>query len=172
MPRTLNTHGGGALTNANGLHFEQTTDLDDALIRKGYSISKIGEVYGNGIHIGFSKRKKDFRRFLQANGVNLSVNSDALEPDDAFINVRNQTVYIIEKKFQSVSGSVDEKLQTCLYKKMQYEKLVSQIGCDIVYTYVLSDWFKQDKYRDVLNYIQYVGCYYFFNELPLDFLGL
>ncbi|MCI5845634.1 MAG: hypothetical protein MRZ94_07630 [Oscillospiraceae bacterium] len=129
-------------------------------------------MYGNGIHIGFSKRKKDFRRFLQANGVNLSVNSDALEPDDAFINVRNQTVYIIEKKFQSVSGSVDEKLQTCLYKKMQYEKLVSQIGCKIVYTYVLSDWFKQDKYRDVLNYIQYVGCYYFFNELPLDFLGL
>ena len=159
MPRTPNTHGGGALTNANGLHFEQTTDLDDALIRKGYSISKIGGVYGNGIHIGFSKRKKDFRRFLQANGVNLSVNSDALEPDDAFINVRNQTVYIIEKKFQSVSGSVDEKLQTCLYKKMQYEKLVSQIGCDIVYTYVLSDWFKQDKYRDVLNYIQYVICY-------------
>ena len=54
MPRTPNTHGGGALTNANGLHFEQTTDLDDALIRKGYSISKIGEVYGNGIHIAVS----------------------------------------------------------------------------------------------------------------------
>lgn len=33
MPRTPNIHGGGARTNQNGLHFEQTTSLDDALCR-------------------------------------------------------------------------------------------------------------------------------------------
>lgn len=93
-------------------------------------------------------------------------------PDDAFINIRNRTVYIIEKKFQSVAGSVDEKLQTCLYKKTQYEKLVSQTEYDIKYICVLNDWFRQDKYCDVLSYIKYVGCSCFFNELPLYFLGI
>lgn len=36
MSRTPNTHGGGALTNAKGLHFEQITSLDTALQKKGY----------------------------------------------------------------------------------------------------------------------------------------
>ena len=38
MPRTPNIHGGGARTNQNGLHFEQTTSLDDALCNAGYTI--------------------------------------------------------------------------------------------------------------------------------------
>lgn len=38
MPRIPNTHGGGALTNAHGLLFEQTTSLNAALINNGYSI--------------------------------------------------------------------------------------------------------------------------------------
>lgn len=173
MPRTPNTHGGGALTNAHGLRFEQTTSLNEALINAGLRLSHSGEVCGSlGFVLGYSKSKHKFLRFLEENGVNLSVNSDTLLPDDAFINIGNKTVYIIEKKFQSVAGSVDEKLQTCLYKKMQYEKLVSQMEYDIAYTYVLSDWFKQHKYYDVLSYIEYVGCSYFFNELPLRYLGI
>ena len=35
MPKSPNTHGGGARTNLNGLHFEQTTSLDDALYSAG-----------------------------------------------------------------------------------------------------------------------------------------
>ena len=31
MTKNVNTHGGGAFTNLNGLHFEQTTSLDTAL---------------------------------------------------------------------------------------------------------------------------------------------
>lgn len=172
MPRTPNTHGGGALTNANGLHFEQTTSLDVALQRKSYDVLSTGEIYYNNTLIGYSKSKRAFIKFLEENNIDLSVNSDTLLPDDAFINIRNRTVYIIEKKFQSVAGSVDEKLQTCLYKKKQYEKLVSQMEYDIKYIYVLNDWFRQDKYCDVLSYIKYVGCSYFFNELPLHFLGI
>ena len=173
MPRTPNTHGGGALTNVNGLHFEQTTSLNDALVNEGFRLSQDGRVCNSkGVVLGYSKSKRAFIKFLEENGVDLSVNSDTLLPDDAFINIINRTVYIIEKKFQSVAGSVDEKLQTCLYKKMQYEKLVSQMEYDIAYTYVLSDWFKQHKYYDVLSYIEYVGCSYFFNELPLRYLGI
>lgn len=43
--------------------------------------------------------------------------SKQMLPDEAFYNYYNKTVYIIEKKFQSSSGSVDEKIQTCDFKK-------------------------------------------------------
>lgn len=173
MARQANIYGGGALTNAHGLYFEQTTSLNDALVNQGYRLKTNGEVFNlKGVFMGYSKSKQDFIRFLDDNKVNLNLNSDTLLPDDAFINIQNRIVYIIEKKFQSVAGSVDEKLQTCLYKKQQYIKLVSQIGFKVAYTYVLNDWFSKPKYIDVLEYIKNVGCYYFFNELPLDFLGL
>lgn len=77
-----------------------------------------------------------------------------------------------EIKFQEVVGSVDEKLQTCGFKNEQYSKLLAPLGIAVKYVYVLCDWFKKDEYKDVLGYVQSVSCYYFFNELPLDFLGL
>lgn len=172
MPRNPNTHGGGALTNVNGLSFEQITSLDEVLNQSGYVVTITGEVYSEDKLVGYSRAKHQFRKFLEANGVDLSVNSDVLLPDNAFINILNETVYIIEKKFQSVASSVDEKLQTCPYKRRQYYKLVSQIEYDIAYTYVLNDWFKQPKYYDVLKFIKECGCYYFFNELPLQFLNI
>jgi len=129
-----------ARTNANGLWFEQTTSLNEAFIDGGYRVATDGKICtSKGAVLGYSKSKHEFKRFLEENGVDLKVNSDKLLPDDAFINIRNKTVYIVEKKFQSVSGSVDEKLQTCLYKKRQYYKLVSQMGYRISYTYVLND---------------------------------
>jgi hypothetical protein len=83
-----------------------------------------------------------------------------------------KTLYIIEIKFQEVAGSVDEKLQTCDFKNKQYNKLLAPLGISVKYVYILSDWFKKDVYRDVLKYVESVGCYYFFHELPLSFLGL
>ncbi len=173
MARMANKSGGGARTNANGLRFEQTTSLNEAFIEGGYRVESDGKICtSKGAILGYSKSKHEFILFLKENGVDLKVNSDKLLPDDAFINVRNKTVYIVEKKFQSVSGSVDEKLQTCLYKKMQYGKLVSQMGYCIAYTYVLNDWFRQPKYKNVLKFIEDVGCHYYFNELPLSFLDI
>ena len=173
MPRIPNTHGGGALTNAHGLLFEQTTSLNDALINAGYRVTDEGKVINSvGVILGYSRSKREFIRYLEEQGVDLTVNSDQLSPDDAFINIINRTIYIIEKKFQSVSGSVDEKLQTCLYKKRQYTKLARQIGYDLEYTYILNGWFAKPKYVDVLEFIEEVGCHYYFNELPLEFLGI
>lgn len=81
-------------------------------------------------------------------------------------------MFIIKIKFQGVAGSVDEKLQTCDFKNRQYQKLLSPLYIQVKYVYVLNDWFKKDEYKDVLGFVKSVGCYYFFNEIPLDFLGL
>ncbi|MDR0772612.1 MAG: hypothetical protein LBF15_06545 [Candidatus Peribacteria bacterium] len=76
--------------------------------------------------------------------------------------ILNNTLFIIEAKYQQVKGSVDEKLQTCDFKNKQYKKLFSPLNISVKYCYILSEWFMDPKYKDVLNYIQAVDCYYFF----------
>ncbi len=93
-------------------------------------------------------------------------------PDEALYVGRVKTLYIIEKKFQHGGGSVDEKLQTCVFKKQQYQKLVHGLDMDVEYLYVCNDWFQQEEYEDVREFIQDVGCHIFFDEIPLSFLQL
>ncbi len=173
MPRRANRFGGGSRTNANGLHFEQTTNLDDALVRAGYSINDC-HVFKDGVEIGMSTPKnKIYTYYLLINGIDYrDYNSKRWQPDEAFINFNNGTVYIIEKKFQNGSGSVDEKLPNCDFKKQEYEKLFFPLNYKVVFIYVFNDWFRHPQYRDTLEYIERVGCKYFFNEIPLEALGL
>ncbi len=173
MPRTPNRFGGGARTNANGLHFEQTTSLNAALIDAGYHIHAV-KVYNGTVLIGLSIPKHNFYKyFLEPNQIDfIQFNSKKWLPDECFVNLGNNTIYIIEKKFQNCAGSVDEKLPNCDFKKKEYEKLCHPIGFDVKYLYVFNDWFTKSIYRDTLEYIEDVGCNYFYNEIPLDFLGL
>lgn len=182
----VNTHGGGANTNVNGLSFEQTTKLSTALESVGCDIqavstsvvktgkNKIQEVLYQGTHIGFACAQHAFEKYLSHyQDVDMkTVLSKSLRPDDVFINDITKTVYIIEKKFQHDSGSVDEKLQTCDFKKKQYKKLLRTAEYDVEYYYVCNDWFAGREYADVREYIEDVGCKIFFNEIPLDYLGL
>lgn len=173
MSKKVNTVGGGAQTNKNGLKFEQTTSLDEALATYGYEIRK-HKVFKGETLIGLSlQKRKLYKYFLEKKEIDyMNYISKRLEPDDAFINFKNKTVYILEKKFQNGAGSVDEKLQTCDFKKKQYTKLFNPIGYKCEYAYILCDWFKDPKYKDVLDYIESMGCYYFFNTVPLKYLGL
>ncbi len=59
MPRNPNIHGGGARTNQNGLHFEQTTSLDDALCNSGYDVIN-HTVYRGTQQIGMSVPQKNY----------------------------------------------------------------------------------------------------------------
>lgn len=175
MQRNPNIFGGGAQTNRNGLHFEQTTSLNNALIHAGYEIRNQYDVYMNNILIGHSVNKSKFSTvFLRNHGINyLQYNSKRWDPDEAFVNLKNNTVYIIEKKFQRSSGSVDEKLSTFLFKKREYENLLAPIGFNVVYIYLLSsDWFNTAKYKDYFDYMEEENCPYFFDVLPLEALGL
>lgn len=119
------------------------------------------------------KKNKLYARFLAPMNVDYKqLISKRLLPDDAVLVLINKTLYIVEIKFQVVSGSVDEKLQTCDFKLRQYKKLICQLDLNVKYVYILNDWFKKPEYKDVLEYVHSVGCDYFFNELPLSYLGL
>jgi len=74
-----------------------------------------------------------------------------LLPDDALLVIVRETLFIIEVKYQQVEGSVDEKLQTCDFKCKQYLKLVGSLGLKVEYVYVLNDWFRNPRYKDVLD---------------------
>ena len=125
-------------------------------------------MYKDGEVIGYSVPKHAlYSVVLEPNKIDWQkIISKKLLPDEAFLITGVKTVYIIEKKFQNTAGSVDEKLQTCDFKKKQYEKLFSGTSIKVEYIYVLNDWFKDPKYQDVLNYILSVGCHYYFNEIP------
>ncbi len=163
---------GGANTKS-GLAFEGNTKLSDFLSNQvGYEVSD-GNVFFKGELVGRIFTKHRFYKFLVELGIDWkSLISRKLIPDDSiFVFVAN-TLFIIECKFQKREGSVDEKLQTCDFKKKQYQKLLSKANIEVEYIYLLSDWFRNPKYKDVLDYIHSVHCYYFFEFIPLIKLGL
>ena len=156
-----------------GLNFEVERDLLTALAKApGYTVKDSTILYV-GVEVARSYRKHSFYKMLSLRGVDYRQHlSKKLLPDDALFVIVNNTLFIIEMKFQKVSGSVDEKLQTCDFKRKQYLKLVVDLGLKVEYVYVLSDWFKDPRYRDVLDYINSVNCHYKFGSLPLAWLGL
>ncbi len=169
-------HGGNTIT---GLRFEEKVDLS-TLIRKipKYKIEKSTtaaghEIYYSGKLVARCFKKHQFYKYLEEHEIDWEkLISTKLLPDDALLVIVRETLFIIEVKYQKVAGSVDEKLQTCDFKRKQYLKLVSSLGLKVEYVYVLSDWFKDSRYRDVLDYIHSVNCHYKFDKLPLAWLGL
>ena len=164
------THGGSTKT---GLLFEGKTDLATFLnSQKGYQIRK-GEVYFNGELVGRIFKKHELYKFLEELGIDWKkIISRRLLPDDSIYVIVKNTLYVIECKFQEVEGSVDEKLQTCDFKKKQYQRLFSRANIEVEYIYLLGEWFGKPKYKDVLDYIISVRCSYYFNYIPLEKIGL
>ncbi|AQW81902.1 hypothetical protein CPIN17260_1627 [Campylobacter pinnipediorum subsp. pinnipediorum] len=157
-----------------GLIFEGKVDLATFLSNQpGYKVTENFDVFYNDEIVGRIFKKHSFYKFLEENNVNWkNIISKKLLPDDSIYVIINNTFFIIECKFQKVAGSVDEKLQTCDFKKKQYIKLLSHLNMEVEYIYLLSDWFQKPEYRDVLDYIISVRCRYYFNYIPLDVLGL
>ncbi len=163
---------GGSNTQS-GLAFEERVDILNILAKvSGYDV-KGKTVFYDGENVAESLKKNDLYIFLKNSGVDYKTRiSKKLLPDEALLNHKDKTLYIIEMKFQNVAGSVDEKLQTCDFKKKQYIKLMSGTGYEVEYIYILNDWFKKPEYKDVIEYIDEVGCHHYFNVLPLVKIGL
>ena len=164
---------GGHLTKS-GLKFESRVDLKSLFVKlKCYSV-KGNELFFKDQLVAQMYQKHDFyKHFLS----NLNVDwkkkiSKKLLPDDSIFIISKKTIFIVEVKFQKVNGSVDQDLQTCRFKKQQYVKLLNESEIDVEYVYILSNDFKKLRYKDILKYIHEVGCYYFFEQIPLNFFGL
>lgn len=165
--------GKAGINTKTGLKFEGKTDLATFLDKqKGYSV-KDEQVYYNDKLVARVFKKHRFYNFLEEYGIEWNkIIRRQLLPDDCIFVIIENKLFIIECKFQQVEGSVDEKLQTCDFKKKQYQKLLAKANIDVEYVYLLSEWFKNEKYQDVLDYIHSVGCYYYFEYIPLNKLGL
>lgn len=165
--------GKGGGNTKTGLVFEGTTDLSEFLnTQKGYRVQD-GNVFYNEELVGRIFKKHGFYKFLDELKIEWkSLISKRLLPDDSIFVIIANTLFIIECKFQQVAGSVDEKLQTCDFKRKQYQKLLAPANIEVEYIYLLSDWFRKPEYKDVLDYIHSVHCYYFFEYIPLIKLGL
>lgn len=162
--------GGNTIT---GLIYEGEVDLSTYLAKqKDYDIDGTNVLY-KGKVIAYIFKKHEFYYFLEKNNIDWKqLISSKLLPDNCIYVIVNNTLFIIEVKNQNVAGSVDEKLQTCDFKRKQYKKLLSQLNIEVEYIYILSKWFKNPKYKDVLDYIISVNCQYHFDYIPLQKLGL
>lgn len=167
-----NGKGGG--NTKTGLVFEGKVDLATFLSHQPHYSIKDYDVYFDNEKVARVFKKNDFYSiFLKELNIDWTkCISKKLLPDDSIFVLLNNTLFIIECKHQQVAGSVDEKLQTCDFKKKQYKKLMAPANIDVQYIYLLDEWFKNPRYKDVLDYIQSVGCDYYFEYIPLTKLGL
>lgn len=162
--------GGNTVT---GLNFEGEANIL-ALLKntEGYSV-RDHIIYYKEVEVARSYAKHGLYKYLESRRIDYKkLISKKLLPDEAIYVIKNNTLFVIEIKFQKVAGSVDEKLQTCDFKKKQYKKLMSPINTDVEYIYILSDWFRRPEYKDTLDYVISVGCHYYFKYLPLEKIGL
>jgi hypothetical protein len=162
--------GGGRTTT--GLAFEKQTSLADALENADFTVEKF-KVYQATELVGELAGKGQLYRFLEARDVAWRDRiSKRLLPDEAIYSLLNHKLTVIEKKWQEVEGSVDEKLQTVGFKIRQYNRLLDGTGIEFKFIYLLNDWFADPRYSDVLEYIVETGGTYHFNAVPLDELEL
>lgn len=168
------TGGKGGANTLTGLIFEGKVDLKTFLNQQhGYKVEgnhvfyleeEVGQIF---------KKNELYSKFLKPRGIDWkNCISAKLLPDNGIYVIINNTIYIIAVKTQNVGGSVDEKLQTCDFKKKQYQKLFFPLNIEVKYIYILDDWFRNPRYKDVLDYIISVGCQYYFQYIPLQKLGL
>lgn len=183
-----NGKGGG--NTRTGLIFEGKTDLTTFLSQQnGYEVKKEKEKvkYGgkdviievNNVYYKKNKVAELYKKHAFYNSLLIKLDIDwrkfiskQLLPDDSIFVIIRNTMFIIECKHQQVAGSVDEKLQTCDFKKKEYKKLLAKANIEVEYIYLLDDWFRDDRYKDVLDYIHSVNCDYYFEYIPLYKLGL
>lgn len=168
------TGGTGGANIRTGLIYEAKVDLKDFLSQqKDYAI--IGNfVFYQEEEVGQVFMKYElYSKFLKPRGIDWKEHISArLLPDNGSYVIANNTAHIIEVKTQHSGGSVDEKLQTCDFKKKQYQKLFFPLNIEVKFMYILDEWFRQARYKDTLNYIISVGCQYYFQYIPLQKLGL
>ena len=141
--KTKGAGAGGAQTNKNGLPYEELTDL-----KTEYTVVS-AEKYCQHIQFPQCENEKTWIttgqfKFFKCMDAHMDKTVEKAHgcknPDECYVDHCSNTIFILEKKFQQVSGSVCEKSQTSDFKIWQYSRTFPAFR--IVYMYCLSDWFK------------------------------
>lgn len=154
---------GGAKTNENGLLFESNTCLATE-----YSVVK-EEKYGKIIIFNKNSDKifmeasqrRFFKHMKEKEKKDCTKAHGCKNPDECYINEKEKLIFIIEKKFQEVSGSACEKIQTAHFKRRQYSKHFPEYK--IIYIYCLSNWFNKNM-KPTLEYLKEENIPVFWGE--------
>lgn len=112
---------------------------------------------------GIDVSKTKLKKYVKNCGIEpYSIVSSFPQPDESYIDENELRIY--EIKYQSGGGSADEKMQASDFKVSQYKKIAKAIGLEKVsFTWIFSDYFKKDRYKDVLSYIKTIpDCDYVF----------
>ena len=139
------TGAGGANTNANGLPFENMTDLSTRhiVIHETQHSKTIQFANSNSVKQFIYTKQANFRRYM-GNIIDNNILSlhGAKNPDEVYIDEMNRIIFIIEKKNQNTSGSKCECIQTAVNKQRNYNRRIPTYN--VVYIYCLSSWFRDN----------------------------
>ena len=158
-------HGaGGSNTNKNGLPYEEMTDLKSEYdIQSSDKHSVIIKFFNHEKVFKMSKQSHLFKAMDKYVDKNTIKAHGCKNPDECYIDEQNMIMFILEKKFQQVGGSVCEKIQTPDFKIWQYSKQFPDFR--IIYMYCLSDWFKENCKAE-LEYLKYKNIPVFWGNDP------
>lgn len=147
------TGAGGSNTNKNGLPYEKMTDLSDrySILNKNKNYNEI-QFFDSELVFTSTQQSKLFKCMDTKINKDITKAHGCKNPDECYIHEETKTIFIIEKKFQQVGGSVCEKIQTPDFKVWQYNRTFPEYR--IVYVYCLSDWFKENCKAE-LEYLDY-----------------
>jgi hypothetical protein len=165
------TGAGGSNTNLNGKKYENDTMLSSHFkIIANKKINKNKNSYEEiqfedsdikYIHLQQSTFNMFMKEILERNE-NIFSAPGCRNPDDSYIDLENKKIFIIEKKFQQTTGSVEEKIQSGCFKQNHYSDLFPNF--EINYIYCLSSWFRNKDNQSVIKYLTQQGIRVFFND--------
>lgn len=197
---------GGANTNANGLKFENKTDLatsigsflsdkynlkkhvfkhpEKLVIKSGSPVYDIYRISDNKL-IGIITKQNQFYNVLsEYYGVD-NINHKRWKPDEVFFNFEANTIFIVEKKWQSGAGSVDEKIFGFVNKRRLYQNNFNQLSNEPKPTVEFSALFNSDwwlkggkdhnngkHYQDYFDNLRIDGIKIFFDKYDYWWFGL
>lgn len=152
------TGAGGSNTNKYGLAYENKTKLVVKILKrnKHHSIIQICDK-----EYVFTKKTHFLKYMKQQLEKDIPLAHGCKQPDECYIDEEQKICFILEKKFQRVSGSVCEKIQTPDFKTWQYRRMIPNYR--IVYMYSLSDWFKDNCVAEI-EYLKTKNIPYFWGD--------
>lgn len=195
---------GGANTNRGGLAFEKKTDLsarirrdlsdiydlkehvyrpDDLVIKTSTPTYEVIRKVDNHL-VGLITKQFAFYDALKETTGLENTNHKKWKPDEAFFNFDVNSVFVVEKKWQNGSGSVDEKMFGFVNKRRLYQRIFDNLSIEpkpsVQFSALFNkSWFLYggndqytDQYQDYFDSLREDAIKIFFDDYEYWWFGL